>query len=403
MKTGEKLALDDIRGALRQADIERTRAGLSEEQIMALEQACLTLRQAERTAITDTETGLVKGFETASDDIRLKAAEIRKLVTRMNRVPKVLDTTETCIKECVRVLKAIAQWVLSLFLIWSVCSCASISKAQISRVNSLASISDSVKAGPGVIFESLAHVRQQRGLFYTATLSVPENRIAELNALALASQSDAGLAEKARVYSNVLGSYVRALKSLSSESRWKRNGTELRGIGRNVDSLFISYNRMADVEDRIETGLARQVGRTSGYITELYGKRRQHYLLKNVLVQGDSIVETCCNELIGMLKSDAMKQLIENEEQGLEDNYLVYLTAMRAAGQQLADNSDAQYLTLKEQLMGAETMRKAGIRWLQSFRKAHGRLLEEMGSRRTYQEVSDALFELSSESAALLR
>ena len=403
MKTGEKLALDDIRGALRQADIERTRTGLSEEQIQALEQTCLTLRQAERTAVTDTETGLVKGFETASDDIRLKAAEIRKLVTRMNRVPKVLDTTETCIKECVRVLKAIAQWVLSLFLIWSVCSCASISKAQISRVNSLASISDSVKAGPGEIFESLAHVRQQRGLFYTATLSVPDNRIAELNALALASQSDARLAEKARVYSNVLGSYVRALKSLSSESRWKRNGTELRGIGRNVDSLFISYNRMADVEDRIETGLARQVGRTSGYITELYGKRRQHYLLKKVLQQGDSIVETCCNELIGMLKSDAMEQLIENEEQGLEDNYLVYLTAMRAAGQLPADNSDAQYLTLKEQLMGAETMRKAGIRWLQSFRKAHGRLLEEMGSRRTYQEVSDALFELSSESAALLR
>lgn len=401
MKTKEKLALEDIRTALRQADCERTRQGLSEEQIQALEQTCLTLRQAERTAITDTETGLVKGFDTASDEIRLQTKAIKELVTRMNKVPKVLDTTETVVRECVKVLKAIAQWVMVIILMWTAAGCASMTKAQISRVNSLASASDSVKAGPGAVFETLADVRQQRGLFYTATLSVPDNRIKELNAMAKAVESDAKMVSKAAVYQKVLGSYVSALKSLSSEDRWKRNRTELRGIGRNIDSLAINYNRMVDKEDRIETGLARQIGHTSGYLAQIYGKRRQHYLLSRILEEGDTIVETCCNHLVSMLKSDEMTSLIENEEQGLEDNYRAYLMSMQSAGRQPADDSDARYLELKRQLADAAALRKASITWLQSLRKAHAKLLDEMSTHRTYQEVSDAIFELSNESAAI--
>jgi len=402
----KNLTLDEIRQAIVKADARRLDPALDQESRQAIEETCLTLREAERLAINDMETGLVKGFEQCAGSVRLQAKEIRALTTRMNRIPKVLGTTETVIKECVKVLKAIASWTLVLLLIVCSSACASMTKAQLKRVTNMAGMVDSISAGPGQVFEMLSQVRTGRGIYYAASLSQPDMVLRELSSLYTQGVKDEKLARKAYVPQNVLASYVRALKALSADTRWKSPGTDMRGIGRNIDSLFIAYNKLewVDKEDRIETGTAREAGKSAGWLTEQYVKRRQRYLVKKMLVQGDTVVKVCCDSLIAILKSPEMAKLIDYESQRLDDDFKAYLQS-RTSAEPLELPASIEpyrdYMDLKDKLAQASALKKNSISWLQSFAKAHHALLDEMDKIATYQELSDALFELSEQTLAI--
>ena len=165
------MRLDEIASALAKADAGRMDPGLSQEDRATMEQACVTLREAERRAIVNLETGLVEKFRESAGSINMQAKELRALVTRMNRIPKSLDITETVIKECIRVIKAIAVWCTMLFLLIYMSGCASMTKAQLKRVNSLAVVSDSAVTGPGSVLRALNDVNMERGLMYAASLN----------------------------------------------------------------------------------------------------------------------------------------------------------------------------------------------------------------------------------------
>lgn len=397
-----ELTLDEIRHAIIALDRERTAEGLDDESRLTMEESCLALRQAERTAIHEAESNIVKGFDKCTNEIKLQAKEIRRLVTRMNRIPKVLDNTETAIKECVKVLKAIAAWTMMLCMLLLMPGCASMTKAQLKRVNSLATLADSAKVGPGMVFEMLGNVRQERGMYYSASLASPETRLTELNAIVAANAKDESLAAKADVPQKLLTSYINALKSLSSENRWRNYGIEIRGIGRNMDSVFIAYNKLdwIDEDDRLETGKAKQAGKSVGWLTEQYSKRRQRYIVKKVLTQGDSIVSACCSSLISILKDTDMTNLIDYEDKRIEDDFRAYLMS---APERPGVGMDRDYIRLKSHVRTAGELRRKSISWLQSLSRAHHTLLEEMDRRATYSELSDALFELSAQSNALYK
>ena len=400
MKKETCLHLDEIASAIAKADAGRMDPELSREDREIMEQACVTLREAERSAIVNVETGLVERFTESAGSVKLQSKEIRALVTRMNKIPKSLDITETVIKECIKVLKAIAMWCTMLFLLVYMSGCASMTKAQLKRVNSLAVVSDSAVTGPGSIFRMLDDVRMERGLIYAASLQGADSRIRELNGLADATAGQSRLADKADVCVNILDSYIRALRSVSSEARWKRNGTELRGIGRNMDSLAIAYNNL-DWGTLYEPGIAKQIGKTSGYLAEQYGKRRQRKLVRNILEHGDTLVDACVKSLVEGLKSDELKGLIENERTGLENNYRAYLNTTSLIGTTPAPEFDRAYIENRIRIERAESMRRQCITTLQSFNRAHHALLKEMDNRRTYTEFADELFELNRQILAL--
>jgi hypothetical protein len=287
-----------------------------------------------------------------------------------------------------------------LFLLVFMGSCASMSKAQLKRVGALAVVSDSAVAGPGSVFRLLDEVRLDRGLMYAASLSGAEARVAELNGVALSSSELSKLSDKADVCVNILESYIRALKSLSNEARWKQNGTELRGIGRNIDSLAIAYNKL-DWGDDVEPGLAKQLGKTSGYLAEQYGKRRQLKLVKEIVAEGDSIVGCCCSLLIAALKSPEMLELIENERVGLEQDYKAYLNSCSLRGVEPWVEFDRVYVEDRLKIEASRDVRRQCITRLQAFRRAHAALLKELDNPRTYSEFSDALFELNRQICAI--
>ena len=394
MKKETCLRLDDIANAIAKADAGRMDPELSKQDREIMEQACVTLREAERSAIVDVETGLVERFTQSAGSVNLKAKDIRALVTRMNRIPKSLDITETVIKECVRVLKAIALWCTMLFLVVYMSGCSSMTKAQLKRVNALTVVSDSAVVGPGSIFRTLDDVRMERGLIYAASLQGTDTRIRELNGLADAASRQSRLADKADVCVDILDSYIRALRSVSNEARWKRNGTELRGIGRNMDSLAIAYNKL-EWGTLYEPGIAKQLGKTSGYLAEQYGKHRQRKLVRGILEHGDTLVDACVKSLVEGLKSAEFKSLIENERTGLENNYRAYLNSSALAGTAPLPEFDRAYVENRLKLEQAESMRRQCITTLQSFNRAHHALLKEMDNPRTYTEFADELFELN--------
>ena len=400
MKKETCLRLDEIASAIAQADAGRMDPELSREDREIMEQACVTLREAERSATVNVETGLVERFTESAGGVSMQAKEIRALVTKMNKIPKSLDITETVIRECVRVLKAIAMWCTMFFLLVYMSGCSSMTKAQLKRVNSLAVVSDSAITGPGSILRMLDDVRMDRGLIYAASLQGTDARILELNGLADATAPQSRLADKADVCVNILDSYIRALRSVSNEARWKRNGTELRGIGRNMDSLAIVYNKL-DWGTLYEPGFAKQIGKTSGYLAEQYGKRRQRKLVRNILEHGDTLVDACVKSLVEGLKSDDLKGLIENERTGLENNYRAYLNTTTLTGTTPLPEFDRVYIENRIKLENAEVMRRQCITTLQSFSRAHHALLKEMDNRRTYTEFADELFELNRQILAL--
>ncbi len=394
MKENVSLRLDEIAQALAKADAGRMDPQLSQEDRETMEQACVTLREAERRAIVNVETGLVDRFRESAGSINLQAKELRALVTKMNRIPKSLDITETVIKECIRVIKAIAVWCTMLFLLIYMSGCASMTKAQLKRVNSLAVVSDSAVTGPGSVLRALNDVNMERGLMYAASLNTTDARIQELNGLADAQTGLSSLTDKADVCVDILESYIRALKSVSSESRWKQNGTELRGIGRNMDSLAIAYNKL-DWGTLYEPGIARQIGKTGGYLAEQYGKRRQRRMVGLFLEHGDKLVDDCVSALVEILKSDDFKSVIENERTGLENNYRAYLNYTRLTGITPSPGFDRTYLECRLKVDRAESLRRHCITMLQSFNRAHNALRKEMYNRRTYNEFADELFELN--------
>ena len=400
MKNTTCLRLEEIASALSKADSARMAPELSRQDRVIMEQACVTLREAERTAIVNVETGLVERFTASAGSVNLQARNIRALVTKINKIPKSLDITETVIKECVKVLKAIAMWYTMLFLLIYMSSCASMTKAQLKRVNSLAVVSDSSMTGPGSILKILDEVRLERGLIYAASLQGADTRIQELNGLADAQTQQTRLADKSDVCINILESYIRALKSVSSETRWKQNGTELRGIGRNMDSLAIAYNKL-DWGTLYEPGIAKQIGKTTGYLAEQYGKHRQRYVVKGILEHGDTLVDACVKFLVAELKSEDFKGLIANERTGLENNYRAYLNAAALNHTPPHSDFDRIYVESRLKIEQAEALRRRCITMLQSFGRAHTALLKEMDNPATYTEFMDELYELNKQIAAL--
>lgn len=396
MKKEQRLRLDEIASALSQADAGRFSPNLSAQDRETMEQACVTLREAERRAIVNLETGLVERFTDSAESVRLQAKEIRALVTKMNKIPKSLDITESVIKECVKVLKAIALWCNVLLILFCMSGCSAMSKAQLKRVNALAVVSDSAMSGPGSVMRVLDEVRMERGLIYAASLQGADTRIQELNGLADAVSNQSRLADKANLCVSILDSYIRALRSVSSQDRWKQNGTELRGIGRNMDSLAIAYNQL-DWGTLYEPGIAKQIGHTSGYLAEQYGKRRQRYVVKRILQHGDTLVDKCVKSLVETLKSTEFRSLIDNERTGLENNYRAYLNSTSLTGSTPLPQFDRIYVENRLKIEQAETLRRRCISMLQSFSRAHSALLKEMDTSPSFTEFTNELYQLNQE------
>ena len=102
--------LKELRASLKKIDAMRFAKDITDAEREALELTAVALRDAERVAIAITQKQFIKNMEEQTASLNAQAKVIRTRVTRMNKMQKVLDTTESAIKTAVKIVIAIAKW-----------------------------------------------------------------------------------------------------------------------------------------------------------------------------------------------------------------------------------------------------------------------------------------------------
>jgi len=284
---------------------------------------------------------------------------------------------------------------LPALVVMAMTSCAVLTPSQLKMVTNLTVASDTAAVKPKIIFEELATVRLERGLYYAASLTSAAARDKEINALVSASMDDAALVNKADVYVSVLNSYLRALRSISAKTRWSAYGTEWRGLGRNIDSLLLRFNQTDLIDTNLPIGWAKLSGQYMGYINERYMRVRQTKAVKSFVTEGDTLVAMCVDSLIEILKKGDLIDLIENESEGLKNNYRAYLYRLEQTGALPNMDYDRRYLDLSKRIETAKKTRTRCITALQSLKRAHKKLLTELSKKQKIDFYFDELLELN--------
>lgn len=253
------------------------------------------------------------------------------------------------------------------------CSCG-VSKLQVEMVQNFALKSDTITHSPAQIFENLQQVNRGRGIFYASSLSTPSLHVKELESMAKTDAQNITAQNKAQSYVLALNSYCRALRNLSSETRWKQIGTELRGLGNKTDSVILYLNKSEWLDKSIPEGYAKLSGRYSGWIAQRYMKARQKKALTQFVTESDTLVSACTDALINVLKSPELNALLENEKNALKDNYTAYLQYLDRVGAANLLSNDQLFLELYTKSVNAEKIRTNAVSALRNFAKAHHKL-----------------------------
>lgn len=281
-------------------------------------------------------------------------------------------------------------------------SCTVLSKTQKAMAQRLSISADTVVSAPIRMFETLAEVRLERSLFYASTLTGATAHFSEVDMIADAAEKEQKRLSKYGVYINALNSYIRAIQSLSSDTRWKGIGTEVRGIGNNLDSILLYYDKI--FSDSLSVGYFKIAGKAGGYISEELTKGHQAKLLKEFMTKGDSIVSICCDSLIAVLKSDALIELIDNEETALKYDYSRFLEFATPKPEILIEY-DRRYVHLSASMTTVKSLRTQCCRGLKAFQKAHSSLVKEMNRKKDSDIYPDLLelIKISSQICLLIK
>ena len=270
--------------------------------------------------------------------------------------------------------------------------CALLSRGQMKAVESFTASGDSLSRYPGGFFEEMAGLRAARGLYFSASLSDGALRVEEINAIYAGKMKDLQLAKKANLSWEILGKYQNALRVLAGAARWQDAGREFRSLGRSVDSLVKEFNSLEIADAVLPMGIGKAAGRLVGYSSQLLIRRAQTRAVKGFVKEGDTLVSAVVASLVQVLKSPAVTALIENEKQGLEQNYISYLKSYGAANSNLsrsplAYNDDKEYLALKERVEKLTYIRGGIISAANRMAKAHKKIAEEFTKKRKVDEL----------------
>ena len=266
--------------------------------------------------------------------------------------------------------------------------CAVLSREQLKAIDSFGTSCENFSNYPGALFSELAAIRMERGLFFASSIGEPRLRVSELNAIEAGASSDLSLSTKVNLSMEILAGYQRALKILAGSARWEDAGREFRSIGRNIDSLVIKYN-VLEITEALPVGIAKAGGRLAGIMIQSFKKRSQAAAVKEFVVAADTLIAAIVSDMSDILSSPAVSALIENEDKGLEQDYISYLMSGK--------EDDRRYLELRARLNAVKKMRSGTISAAKRIAKAHTKIVDGLAKRRNVSELFDELLDLEKE------
>lgn len=263
--------------------------------------------------------------------------------------------------------------------------CASLSKRQKDEIQKWSTVCAEFSAYPSQVFKSMADFRKERGVFFAASLSTPQLRIEELDALHKAWVNDYRLSGKMDAVAEAMGAYARSLDALSHPNRHEEFGLLARSLGRKLDSLIVRYNECSLTEP-LPLGYGTAAGRSLGFLGNIWIKHRQAKALKPLITAADTLIGSLTASIITVLNDDMVRSFLTNEEAGLRQNYLSFLQHEEGTPDQ-----DRQYLKMLRTLDDVRELRRKSASAARSLRKAHARLNAGMNKE---PQLSDILLEL---------
>jgi len=277
---------------------------------------------------------------------------------------------------------------LSLIFLVQISSCASLSKSQTKAIDNFSKSCEEFAQYPGLLFNEMAEIRAGRGLFFAASLSNPELRVEELTAILSGLANDTSIAEKTNLSMEILTKYQRALKILAGSARWQDVGVEFRSLGRNIDSLIGKYNSL-EITQSLPLGVGKLVGRVAGTVAENVNKSNQLKAVKGFVSAADTLVVSLVSDLSLIISSPAVMALIQNEDKGLDLNYISYVKAG------LSD--DKGYLELRKRVETLKKMRANTVTAAKRLANSHSKIVAGLADKKKIDEVYEELLALERE------
>ena len=102
--------LKQLQESIKTIDKQRSSKDISDAEREVLELTAVALRDAERVAIAAIQKQVIKNMEEKTAALNAQAKEIRAKVSKINKMPKVLDSIESVVKTAVKIVAAIAKW-----------------------------------------------------------------------------------------------------------------------------------------------------------------------------------------------------------------------------------------------------------------------------------------------------
>ena len=291
------------------------------------------------------------------------------------------------------------------------CSCASLTKTQLTAVNQFAKTSENFSDYPGTIVEELAAVRLRSSVYAANSLGDAKSHISELDMAYDFKQHDALVSAKANITFKIIDKYAQSLLLLSSDKYANNLGTQAQAFGENIDSLVTIYNAMGDAQ-KVPAGLGSGIGQFITAGGRMYVRSRQAREVKKFVILADTLISVMTANLIEFLQSANLNVLIENESGDLSRNYLSYLrsrttlTEVRGrsdSSRMVADTkstvgNDLDYLDIRASIDAVRELRDETIDATKKLRVAHRKLKETVTAKRklttTIVEIQDLYAEI---------
>lgn len=278
------------------------------------------------------------------------------------------------------------------------CSCASLTKTQLTAVNQFAKTSENFSFYPGTIVEELAEVRMKSSTYAANSFVDAKVHLSELDNAYSFRRHDALVSAKADITFRIIDKYAQSLLLLSSDKYATNLSTQAQAFGENIDSLITLYNSIGDVQ-KVPVGVGDGV---SQFITaggRLYIRSRQAREVKKFVILADTLISVMTANLVEFLQSSILNELIENERVDLARNYLSFLrsrstfTDVRGrtdSSRMLSDTkstvqNDEDYLDIKASLDAISDLRDETVAATKKLRIAHKKLKDAVSTKKNLQ------------------
>ncbi len=290
------------------------------------------------------------------------------------------------------------------------CSCATLTKTQLTTVNQFAKTSENFSAYPSKILEELADLRMRRGVFYANSLDDPKLHLGELDNIYDFKKEDLKISAKADITFKIIDKYAQSLVLLSSNKYSADVSTQAQAFGENIDSLITMYNQTGDTR-KVPAGIGAGV---SEWITaggRIYIRTKQAREVKKFVLLADTMISVMCTNLTEYLNDTNLKDLIENESKNINSNYLSYLrqkstvtnvrgprdTLRLVSDTRSSMENDKEYILMRTSIDAIRDLRDETVEATEKLRKAHGKLAAIISTKKTLRSTIVEVQDLYSE------